>query len=307
MTLRDIAEATDGLGWRLVVGELRTQVLTGSLAEAAQVAARVAEAAGQDAGGHLRLDVRTDRLHLALYSLGTGSVTAQDVELAGLISVAVGDMGLKTDPGRDRTVQLMEIGIDALDIAAIRPFWKAVLGYANEPGHDGPQNAIVDPDWQGPAIWFQQMDEPRPQRNRIHFDIRVPREEAQRRMDAAIAAGGRVTYDAEAPKFWVLADPEGNEICVCTWDGRLGRPVLAGVLHEPAVRGVGAELDRVLRHDRGSRDDHPGVDERLQLRWRLQPGRRLGRGLGQAGADQLPQRDRHDGQQRLRDVVEARA
>jgi 4a-hydroxytetrahydrobiopterin dehydratase len=243
----EIAAATDGLGWRLVVGELRTQVVTGSLARAAEVAARAAETAGQDADGHLRLDVRADRLHLALYTLDPGTVTARDVELAQAITAAVGDLGLTTEPGQtgtgqtgtgqtgtgqtgtgqtgtgqSRAVQLMEIGIDALDIPAIRPFWKAVLGYADEPGHDGPDDPIVDADWQGPAIWFQQMDAPRPQRNRIHFDIRVPPEEAPRRIEAAIAAGGHVTYDAEAPAFWVLADPEGNEICVCTWEGRPG-------------------------------------------------------------------------------------
>jgi 4a-hydroxytetrahydrobiopterin dehydratase len=220
---QEIAEATDGLGWRLVVAELRSQVVTGSLARGAEVAARVTEAAGQDADGHLRLDLRADRLHLALYSLATVDVTARDVELARAISAAVGEMGLSTVPGGDgtvRPVQLMEIGIDALDIEAIRPFWQAVLGYAGEPGRDGPDDALVDPDWQSPAIWFQQMDAPRPQRNRIHFDLRVARDEAQHRLDAAIAAGGHITYDAEAPRFWVLADPEGNEVCICTWEGR---------------------------------------------------------------------------------------
>jgi 4a-hydroxytetrahydrobiopterin dehydratase len=220
MKLREIAEATDGLGWRLVVGELCTQVVTGSLARAAEVAARVADVAGHDAGGHLRLDIRKDRLHLALYTLEPGNVTPRDVELARVISAAVSDLGLVTDPGGNRTVQLMEIGIDTMDMRAIRPFWKAVMGYADEPGHGEPQNAIVDPDWQGPAIWFQQMDAPRPQRNRIHFDLRVPRDEAKRRIDAAIAAGGHVANDEEAPAFWVLADPEGNEICICTWEGR---------------------------------------------------------------------------------------
>ena len=26
--------------------------------------------------------------------------------------------------------------------------------------------------------------------------------------------------DAEAPAFWILADAEGNEACICTWQGR---------------------------------------------------------------------------------------
>jgi 4a-hydroxytetrahydrobiopterin dehydratase len=105
-------------------------------------------------------------------------------------------------------------------MTAIRPFWLAVLGYGDEPGKSGPQDALVDPLGEGPAIWFQQMDAPRPQRNRIHFDISVPHDEAQRRIQAALAAGGTLLSDAEAPAFWVLADSEGNEACVTTWQGR---------------------------------------------------------------------------------------
>jgi 4a-hydroxytetrahydrobiopterin dehydratase len=114
----------------------------------------------------------------------------------------------------------VEIAIDALDIAAIRPFWKAVLAYVDEPGRAGPEDPLVDPLGQGPAVWFQQMDAPRPQRNRIHLDVSVPHDEAEARIRATLAAGGVLRYDAEAPTFWVLADPEGNEACVTTWQGR---------------------------------------------------------------------------------------
>jgi 4a-hydroxytetrahydrobiopterin dehydratase len=48
----------------------------------------------------------------------------------------------------------------------------------------------------------------------------VPHDEAEQRIEAALAAGGRMTYTDEAPAFWVLADAEGNEVCVCTWQGR---------------------------------------------------------------------------------------
>jgi 4a-hydroxytetrahydrobiopterin dehydratase len=119
-------------------------------------------------------------------------------------------------------VQAVEIGITAMDIAAVRPFWKAIMGYADELDATGPADALIDPLYQAPAIWFQQMDVPRTQRNRIHFDVIVPHDEARRRMDAAIAAGGTLVYDAEAPAFWVMADQEGNEVCVCTWQGRDG-------------------------------------------------------------------------------------
>ncbi|WP_275423734.1 VOC family protein, partial [Virgisporangium ochraceum] len=138
------------------------------------------------------------------------------------ITGALAAQGLRTEPGREasaRPVQMLEIAIDALDIPAVRPFWKAVLGYVGE-ADDGPTDALVDPYEQGPAFWFQQMDAPRPQRNRIHFDISVSPDEAPGRIAAALAAGGTMVTDRAAPRFWVLADAEGNEICVCTWEGR---------------------------------------------------------------------------------------
>jgi 4a-hydroxytetrahydrobiopterin dehydratase len=64
------------------------------------------------------------------------------------------------------------------------------------------------------------MDTPRPQRNRIHIDVDVPAEDAGARIDAALDAGGTLLSDRAAPAFWVLADPEGNEACICTWQGR---------------------------------------------------------------------------------------
>jgi 4a-hydroxytetrahydrobiopterin dehydratase len=64
------------------------------------------------------------------------------------------------------------------------------------------------------------MDEPRTQRNRIHLDVDVPADVAEERVTAAIGAGGRLVSDARAKAFWVLADAEGNEVCVCTWQDR---------------------------------------------------------------------------------------
>jgi 4a-hydroxytetrahydrobiopterin dehydratase len=222
----EASDAVTGIGWRYVLGEFRTQVLTGSLPLAADVAARAAAVAGAD--GHLRMDVRADRVVLSLQTAEISWVTPLDVELAHRISEVVGEFRLTTQSRRAdsgsadmRSVQVIEIGIDAMDIAAIRPFWKAVLGYTDEPGRPG-GNGLVDPLSQGPAVWFQQMDAPRPQRNRIHLDVSVPHDEARQRIAAVVAAGGTLTYDAEAPAFWVLADPEGNEACVTTWQGRDG-------------------------------------------------------------------------------------
>jgi 4a-hydroxytetrahydrobiopterin dehydratase len=169
-----------------------------------------------DVEGHLRMDIRADRLLLSLQTAEQGWVTTHDAELARQLSALAQEFRLTTQPG-DRTVQVLELGIDALDIAKIRPFWKAVLGYTDEA--EG-RNSLVDPLGQGPAVWFQQMDAPRSQRNRIHVDVSVPHDEAPLRIEATLAAGGTVRSDAAAPAFRVLADPEGNEACITTWQGR---------------------------------------------------------------------------------------
>ncbi|MGX9790942.1 VOC family protein [Mycobacterium sp. MMS18-G62] len=214
-TRQQISDAVDPAGWRLVLGAIYTEVAAASLMEAADAASAAVSAVGTDGHGHLTVDIRADRAVLRLQS-DVGVVTGHDVRLAHEVSGALAARGMRPRPG---AVQALEIAIDALDIGAVRPFWKAVTGYVDEPGSEL-ASALVDPVGRGPVIWFQQMDAPRPQRNRIHLDVDVPHEAASGRIDAAIAAGGRLLSDAAAPAFWVLADPEGNEACICTWQGR---------------------------------------------------------------------------------------
>ncbi len=211
LTRGEISGAVSDLGWRFVLGVVRCTVSVSSLAQAVEVAS----ACGVD--DSILLDLRPDRVVITLRSPEAGRAGRHEIELAGRITAALRELGLATRPDG---VQVLEIAIDALDIPAIRPFWKAVLGYVDEPGHCGPSDPLVDPLWQRPAIWFQQMDAPRAQRNRIHLDLSVPHDVALGRIDAAVAAGGRVVSDAVAPAFWVLADAEGNEVCITTWQGR---------------------------------------------------------------------------------------
>ncbi|EDY59999.1 MULTISPECIES: VOC family protein [Streptomyces] len=218
------SEAVQDHGWRYLLGSLQTSVPVGTSAQAISLAADAVAVCGDDADRHLRIDVRPDRVVFTLQSLDHATVTTRDVELARRISATAGKSGFLPEPGMGtgapRSVQLVEIAIDALNIAGIRPFWEAVLGYTDEAGAGGADDPLVDPLWQGPAIWFQQMDRARPQRNRIHLDISVPHDEAPRRVETALAAGGRLVSAARAPAFWVLADREGNEACVTTWQGR---------------------------------------------------------------------------------------
>jgi 4a-hydroxytetrahydrobiopterin dehydratase len=217
--------AVEAIGWRYLLGTLCASVPVGSLGQAATVAAAAVAACGSQADGHLRVDLRPDRVELSLLDRSRTFATQRDTELAHAITDALAGFGgtvapVVTSEQNPRPVQMLELAIDALDIPAIRPFWLAVLGYSSEAGQAAAPNAIADPAGQLPSVWFQQMDSPRPQRNRIHFDIAVAHDEAESRIAAALGAGGKLVSDAEARAFWVLADAEGNEVCVCTWQDR---------------------------------------------------------------------------------------
>jgi len=223
LTRQQVSDAVSPLGWRLVLGAVYTEVDVASLAQSAEVATIAAAGVGTDGQDRLTVDVRAERAVLRLMPPLGGFVSALDVGLAREVSEALASRGFTTGPGsgdRAGRLQGIEIAIDAMDIGKVRPFWQAVTGYIGEVGPSDLTAGLIDPMGRGPAIWFQQMDEPRPQRNRIHIDVDVPHDEGEARVRAAIAAGGTLLSDVRAPAFWVLADPEGNEACVCTWQAR---------------------------------------------------------------------------------------
>ena len=212
-----ISSAVEDLGWRLILGTVRTAVTVSGIAEAADVVQVAAEAADAAGDGALEVSLHGGRVGLAVQTRALYAVTESDLALVRRITDALSARGWRTVP--DDRLQLVEIAIDALDIPAVRPFWRAVLGYEDQPG-SGPEGGLLDPARHGPAVWFQQMDAPRPQRNRIHLDVSVPHDKLQGRLSAALEAGGRLLTDEHAPSFWVLSDAEGNEACLTTWQGR---------------------------------------------------------------------------------------
>lgn len=212
-----VTERVDARHWRVLLGRLHATFSTGSFETGLGLVQRIAALAEQ-ANHHPDVDLRYPTVHVVLFSHDANGLTERDVAMAEQISAAAEEMDLTAAPAAP---QVLEIAVDAIDIPAVRRFWKAVLGYDDEPPAAGdPQPALSDPAGIGPAFWFQQMDVPRPQRNRIHLDVTVPHDVAEQRVAAAIAAGGRLVSDARAPSFWVLADAEGNEACVCTWQAR---------------------------------------------------------------------------------------
>jgi 4a-hydroxytetrahydrobiopterin dehydratase len=200
-------------GWRALASGLHATVATDDFATALALVDRVG-AIAEEQQHHPDLELRWGRVHVSTRSHDVGGITDRDVRLATAVNEVLDEMGL--EPEIPRAAEI-EIAIDAMDIPAVRPFWAAVLGY--DEGHG---NNLIDPESVRPLLWFQQMDEPRPQRNRVHFDVWVAPEEAEPRIARALEAGGRVVSDTEAPSFWVLADPEGNEACICTAQERRG-------------------------------------------------------------------------------------
>lgn len=208
------AQAQEGAPqWRLLLGRLMLSVRFPDFAAALGFVDAVGALAEQQ-DHHPDIDLRWGRVVLAVSSHDVGGITERDLRLARAVSAIVAEHAGVVEHARLTEV---EVAIDTMDATRIRPFWQAVLGVTP----DGP-DAVADPQGRLPAVWFQQLQEPRPVRNRIHLDVTVAHDEAEARVAAALAAGGALVSNADAPRFWVLADADGNEACVCTWQGRDG-------------------------------------------------------------------------------------
>ena len=218
LTAAQVSTQVDARHWRVLLRSLHASFRTGSFERGLALTDRIG-AAAEAAGHHPDVHLSYPRVRVVLTTHDAGGITAKDVALAATISAIVDELGIEPEVA---VLGVTEIAIDALDIPAVHGFWAAVLGYVPEAssGADDPSPALVDPAGLGPAVWFQQMDAPRPQRNRIHLDVTVPHDVAEQRVADAIAAGGHLVSDERAPAFWVLADVEGNEACVCTWQAR---------------------------------------------------------------------------------------
>jgi 4a-hydroxytetrahydrobiopterin dehydratase len=210
-----------GLGlddWRVILDGIEANFECGSYTEAGRFAADLAGLCDAH-DHHAAIDLRyPDLVHVMSTTHFMNGLTDRDITLARAVSGLAAERGYTSHP-LDSVA--LEIAIDAMDIDAVRPFWQAVLNYVPEKTAEGEQvRAILDPEGILPMVWFQQMEEPRPQRNRVHFDVVVPHDVAEQRMQAALDAGGVLVSDARAKAYWVLADSEGNEACICTWQDR---------------------------------------------------------------------------------------
>lgn len=201
-------------GWAYLLGGLQTRVRTPDFATGLDLVNAVG-AAGAELDHHPDLDLRRTHVDVRLTSPDLGGVGERDVRLARTITAIATEAGLALATA---TLSRLELALDTPDQTGVLPFWSAALGL--EPTAEaGAEREIRDPAGDFPTVWFQPSggDEPR---QRWHPDVWVDPTQVQPRIDAALAAGGTLVSDAEAPAFWVLADPEGNQVCLCTWQDR---------------------------------------------------------------------------------------
>jgi len=209
LTGRQVAdEALEG--WVNLGGVLGTRIRTSDFASALALVNSIG-AAAEEMNHHPDIALGWGRVDVRLSSHDAGGITERDIRLARVISALAEDANLEPE---SETVARLDLALDSPAFASVLPFWRAVLRLSD----DAPDE-IVDPSGLLPSIWFQESGD-EVDRQRWHVDLWVEPAEVHPRIEAALAAGGTLFSDVNAPSFWILADPEGNKVCLCTWQDR---------------------------------------------------------------------------------------
>ena len=211
--------------WRKLGQGLHARYVVDDFASGARFVSAVAQA-GDAAGHHPRVTMGDAYVDLVLVSDDAVHrdadgiehvvewVTQQDVDLARRISELAPDHGARPDPAAVTTV---ELALDTAHADAVSPVWAALLtGSTDARGRGTIGDDVRDATRRVPILWFQDTDEHDTPRQRFHLDVWVAPEVAEQRIAAAVAAGGVVVDDSQAPSFTVIADQDGNKACVCT-------------------------------------------------------------------------------------------
>jgi len=192
--------------WVVLHGGAAAVFRVGSLVEAARLAEAVAGVPGVDPS--ILMTVASDRLTVRL-NRDVWQLEPRHVEVARAVSAIALTHGATPDRSAVQEVQLaIAAQPDEVDVG----FWRSVLGYAPMADDNG-----VDPLGHGSTVWMQELNSTRPLRHAMHLDVSVAREQAEQRLVAAVAAGGRIVDDSEAPRWWTLSDRAGNRVCIAAW------------------------------------------------------------------------------------------
>lgn len=211
--------------WRKLGQGLHARYAVPDFGSAARFVAAVGEA-GDALGHHPRATVEERYVDLrlvsddAVYRDGEGNdhvvewVTQRDVDLARRITRIAAEHEVDADPA---SITAIELALDTAHAATLSPVWAALLtGSTEASGRGTVGDDVRDATGQVPVLWFQDTDEHETPRQRFHVDVWVPPEVADRRIAAAVEAGGVVVDDSQAPSYTVVADQDGNKACVCT-------------------------------------------------------------------------------------------
>jgi 4a-hydroxytetrahydrobiopterin dehydratase len=204
---REFLAAEGGGDWVVLHGGATAVFHAESLSAAAHLAQAIANLPGLEGAGVLMTigdRALTIRLTRDLWQL-----TPQHIELARAISRLAQAHNARADRAAVQEVQVaIAAKRDEIDV----DFWRAVLGYL--PMAD--DNA-VDPLGHGSTVWMQEIHASKALRHAMHIDVSVAREQAPARLQAALAAGGRIVDDSHAPEYWTLSDRAGNRVCIVSW------------------------------------------------------------------------------------------
>jgi 4a-hydroxytetrahydrobiopterin dehydratase len=204
---RNFLAAQGGSDWVVLHGGAAAVFLVGSAVEAARLAEAIAGIPGLDGAGVL-MTMADGQLTVRL-TRGVERLEDRHVQLARAVSQVAHEHGAAADRTRVQEVQVaISARPDEIDVA----FWRAVLGYV-ELADDN----AVDPLGHGSTVWMQDLDPGKPLRHAMHVDVSVAREQAEHRLAAAVAAGGRIITETDAPAAWILADRAGNRVCIAAW------------------------------------------------------------------------------------------
>jgi 4a-hydroxytetrahydrobiopterin dehydratase len=208
LTVQQILDADLG-DWRKLAQALHARFLTRNFAAGLDFVTAIT-AAAEAANHHPDVTLTYPFVDIKLLSHDVSGITERDVDLARQISAIARDRDITAQPS---AVAEIELALDTADLAAIGPFWAALLTGSVESLHG---EDVVDKGGRVPLLWFQHTDIHETPRQRFHLDLWVPHDLAEERIAAAVAAGGQVVDEQHAPSFTVLADPDGNQVCVCT-------------------------------------------------------------------------------------------
>jgi 4a-hydroxytetrahydrobiopterin dehydratase len=158
------------------------------------------------------VDLRREGVAVKLATRGIRNLSSRDLDVARRISEAARDLGLEADPS---ALQVVQTAVASAPSADVTPFWAAVLGYVR------PNDThLVDPLRRNSSFFLQPAERVAPGRGRMHVDVCVPHDQVYARIEAAVAAGGRIADASEAPEWWTLADSENHGVDITTWWGR---------------------------------------------------------------------------------------